>query len=268
MKKFIYRAALALLVLGSAPLLESCSHKTADPAPAPAPTAVLSGQVTPAGSVVTVTATNAAGVGVTATPDATGAYAFANLPLGAYILTFTPAAGYTQPAPVSVTLAAGGTTAPALKVTLAPASATITVNGGAAMNVPLMGMNVYATSGGATGPGHDVRLHVNPYGTAGPTVDLALDGREPQAGTHELNSYAYNAFYEGPDYIYYYTNLGATQYANIGTVTLTVNAAQHLFSGTFTFTGRDPHSYSPSGTLPPNTPPTVAVSGTFENLPY
>ena len=118
MKRFISRAALALLIVGSAPLLESCTHKKEDPTPVPA--AALSGQVNPAGSVATVTATNAAGVAVTATPGASGAYTFANLPLGAYTLTFAPSPGYTKPSPVSVTLAGGGTTVPVLKVTLAP----------------------------------------------------------------------------------------------------------------------------------------------------
>jgi len=140
----------------------------------------------------------------------------------------------------------------------------MTVNG-ATMNVP--GIYVYPFSG-AAGDGKDVRFNAKPTGYAGPEVNLWLTGREPQAGTHELNTYAYEADYEGPDYIYYYTNRGSTQYANIGTVTITVNAALRLYSGTYSFTGRDPRVFSIAGTLPPNTPPTVAISGTFEELPY
>lgn len=122
------RPLVFCLIVGASFTATSCGDKKNDPVIQPqAQTATLSGQVTPAGSVTTVTATSASGTATTATPNGTGAYSFPGLALGTYTLTFTPAPGYTAPASVSATLVAGGTTAPA--VTAAPVPTTATLSG-------------------------------------------------------------------------------------------------------------------------------------------
>lgn len=228
---------------------------------APAPTtATLSGQVNPVSSVVTVTATNASGVAVTVTPNATGAYFFPNLAFGAYALTFAPATGYAAPASTSVVLVSGGTTAAAVTLTLATPSASFSVNG-AAVRVGYFFSLIVAGQ-------RFVRFSVQPGGAPGPTVDLTVGGVTPVAGTYELNSYDYNASYLSADYFSYYSDQFALGRPNSGTVTITVNPALRRYSGAFRFTGRDVSSGSPSGYIPPGTPPTVDITGSFDNFVY
>jgi hypothetical protein len=107
----------------------SCGDKKTDPVAQPqASTATLSGQVTPAGSILSVTATDASGKASVATPNSsTGAYSFSSLALGTYTLVFAPASDYVAPATASITLVAGGTTVPT--VTVAPVPTTATLSG-------------------------------------------------------------------------------------------------------------------------------------------
>ena len=123
----LYRPLLYSLLVGASLAATSCGDKKADPVaqpPAPA-TATLSGQVSPAGSIATVTATDASGKATTATPTSTGTYSFPGLTVGTYTLAYTPATGYTAPATAAVTLVAGGTTAPAITVAPVPTTATL-----------------------------------------------------------------------------------------------------------------------------------------------
>lgn len=225
-------------------------------------TATLSGQANPAGSVTTVTATNANGVTVTATPSATGAYAFANLPFGAYTLTFTPAVGYAAPAPTSVVLVTGGTTVPTVSLALASRSAFFSVDG-----VPIPVVNSFSL----TVPG--IRFmrfsgQVMPGSSVGPTVNITVGAEVPVAGTYELNSSEYNASYTPSGNLTYYSDRTTSRRPNSGTVTITVNPTLRRYSGTYTFTGRDVTSSSPSGNIPPGTPPTVNITGSFDNYAY
>ncbi|MFD2718980.1 hypothetical protein ACFST9_09655 [Hymenobacter monticola] len=123
----LFSPLLYSLLVGASLTATSCGDKKNDPVvqpPAPA-TATLSGQVSPAGSITTVTVSNASGPVATATPTSTGAYSFPGLTLGAYTLAYTPAPGYTAPATAAVTLAAGGTAVPTTTVALAPTTATL-----------------------------------------------------------------------------------------------------------------------------------------------
>ncbi|GAB3860194.1 hypothetical protein GCM10028822_37950 [Hymenobacter terrigena] len=99
---------LKLLAFG---LLAGC--KKEEPAAPVTPPVVVApatgsatGTISPAGAVVTVTATSAAGVVYTVTPAAgTGAFTLSNLPGGNYTLTFAPATGFAAPAaqPLAIT---------------------------------------------------------------------------------------------------------------------------------------------------------------------
>ena len=127
MSSYLRCLAFCLLV-GSFLVVDSCDSKKNDPQVQPGPTtAALSGQISPAGAITTVTATDASGKTTTATPSSTGTYSISNLALGTYTLTFTPAIGYTAPASSSATLVAGGTTVPT--VTVAPMVTTATLSG-------------------------------------------------------------------------------------------------------------------------------------------
>ncbi|RZJ91536.1 MAG: carboxypeptidase regulatory-like domain-containing protein, partial [Hymenobacter sp.] len=125
----LYRPLLCSLLVGTSLLATSCGDKKTDPVAQPqASTATLSGQVTPAGSILSVTATDASGKASVATPNSsTGAYSFPSLAPGTYTLVFAPASGYVAPATASVTLVAGGTTVPT--VTVAPVPTTATLSG-------------------------------------------------------------------------------------------------------------------------------------------
>jgi hypothetical protein len=123
----LYRPLLYSLLVGASLLATSCGDKKTDPiAQPPATTATLSGQVTPAGSILSVTATDASGKASVATPTSgTGAYSFPSLALGTYTLVFAPASGYVAPTSAATTLVAGGTTVPTVAVALVPTTATL-----------------------------------------------------------------------------------------------------------------------------------------------
>lgn len=114
---FITLTGLSLLAAVTA-----CSKKSDDPAPVvtpPAPTTGgITGSIDPAGSIRTVTATNAGGL--TFPLAVTGStFRFENLVAGAYALSFAPAAGYNAPATRSLTVVAG-TDAAAGTVSVSP----------------------------------------------------------------------------------------------------------------------------------------------------
>ncbi|QNP54247.1 carboxypeptidase regulatory-like domain-containing protein (plasmid) [Hymenobacter qilianensis] len=116
--------ALGLLISSSLGL-PACGDKGGNPQPTlPPPTqpapqgqkATLIGQIQPAGAITLITATNAGGGSITATPTSDGSYSFPDLPLGPYTLSFTPATGYVAPPNQAITLVAGGTSVMALTV--------------------------------------------------------------------------------------------------------------------------------------------------------
>ncbi|MBF9221651.1 hypothetical protein [Hymenobacter ruricola] len=230
MNKVVRILAFALMI-GGALTTASCGDKGSDPQAQPQ-TAAISGQISPAGSVTTVTATDASGKTTTATPGSTGAYSFPGLAPGAYTLTFAPAAGYTAPASLPVTLAAAGTTAPAVTVAVAPASASFSANG-----VPVTPAYIFSQVffGDRT-----LTFSVSPGGAPGPTVSIDLDGVTPAVGTYSLTGSLtdYEATYNDANYQSYFTlgnNNGATR---SGTLVITnVNASLRRFSGTFEFVG-------------------------------
>ena len=94
------------------------------PVVAPA-TGNATGTISPAGAVLTVTATSATGVAYTATPaTGTGLFTLSNLPAGSYTLTFTPTTGFVAPAAQPMAVTANGTTAIA-PITVAVATSSI-----------------------------------------------------------------------------------------------------------------------------------------------
>ncbi|MDB5270206.1 MAG: hypothetical protein JWP58_3246 [Hymenobacter sp.] len=121
---------LLTLLVGGLLFLTACSKKEDPAAPSPGG---ISGTVTPAAAVVTVTAAGLGGSTATAAVTATGTFQFAGLVAGSYVLSFAPAATYIAPAPVTAVVAAGATTqVPAVAVqqtsgslsgTIAPADA-------------------------------------------------------------------------------------------------------------------------------------------------
>jgi hypothetical protein len=236
----------------------SCGSKNDDPQ-AQTQTAVLSGQVTPAASVTTVTATDASGKTYTATiTSTTGAYAFAAMPVGDYTLTFTPATGYVAPASVAAKLAGGGTTAPAITVALAAASASYVVDG-TAMTA------TYVFSQGMGTTGRMLTFTANP-GAAPPTVTIFLDTFLPTVGSRSLtaNGSGNNGRYMGLDYLLYMSDYGSSVGLPVsGTFTISsVSTSPRVFSGTFSFLG--------TASNPPATSPVTRniTSGVFTNLPY
>ncbi|RYY13318.1 MAG: hypothetical protein EOO36_16040, partial [Cytophagaceae bacterium] len=76
---------MRVLLLATTVGATSCGSKNDDPQ-AQTQTAVLSGQVTPAASVTSMTATDASGKTYTATVTPTGTCAFAAMPVGDYTL--------------------------------------------------------------------------------------------------------------------------------------------------------------------------------------
>jgi hypothetical protein len=247
--------------LSTALLATSCGSKNNDPQ-AQTQTAVLSGQVAPAGSVTTVTATDPSGKAYTATVTSAGAYAFAAMPLGNYTLTFTPATGYATPAPVTAQLTAGGTTAPTTTATLAQAAVSFKVDG-TPVTAP------YAYSQTLTG-NRFLTFSVSPGGAPGPTISINMAGLTPAVGSYPLDNSYSNAQYLTADYTTYYSAKFGTGSATSGALVVTaVNPAARRFSGTFSFLGTDVTSNSPSGNLPAGTPATRNITnGVFTNLPY
>lgn len=212
-------------------------------------TATLSGQVDPAGSVTVVTATDASGKAVTATPGGTSAYSFPNLPFGTYKVTFTTAGGY-QPittAP-SVTLVAGGTTVPTVSTSQLPTRASYSLNGTTITPIYISSQALSSDRFVTFDTSTNQRL------------TLFLQGSVPAVGTLSLNSATNYAQYNAADAVLYRSNTGSSAQ---GTLTITgVNTTAHLYSGTFSFVG---------GVVNPNagSPATRTVTnGTFTNVSY
>jgi hypothetical protein len=125
----------------------------------------VTGQITPANAITSVTAVSASNQTTTATPSASGTYTF-NLAAGDYTLRFTPATGFTAPADQLISVSAGGTTTPSpTKVTQSGGTATLTVNG-AAVTVNLVRAELSfgdLTLTFITAGGQSVVLRVSPY---------------------------------------------------------------------------------------------------------
>lgn len=230
MNKTVRILALALAV-SAALASTSCGNKNSDPQ-AQVQTATLSGQISPAGAITTVTATDGSGKATNATPGSTGAYSFPGLSVGAYTLTFTPAPGYSTPAAQQVTLAAAGTTATATTATLAPATVSFSANG--VTVVP-----TYIFSQVFSGD-RRILFSVSPGGAPGPTLSINLAGTMPVVGSYSLTGSlsGYDATYLAADYQSYFTignNNGAPR---SGTLVITsVNPTSRRFAGTFEFVG-------------------------------
>ena len=247
------------LLSGSSLFSASCSSSKSDPQPAqpvaPA-TATLSGQITPTGSVTTVTATNAAGQTTTATPTSTGAYSFPGLAVGAYTLTFTPATGYATPAPQPVTLTASGTTATATTATLAPATVSFKANG-ITVTPPYIFSQVFSGD-------RRILFSVSPGGAPGPTLSINMTGVTPAVGSYSLTGslYGYDATYIAADYQNYFTTGSNNGAPRSGTLVITsVNAAARRFAGTFEFVGFDTNNAGAYVSV-------QITNGVFTNLPY
>lgn len=229
----IVRVLILALLTGSALATTSCGSKSSDPQAQPqVQTATLSGQISPAGAITTVTATDASGKATTATPSSTGAYSFPGLAVGAYTLTFAPTAGYNTPAPQQVTLTAAGTTATTTTATLAPATVSFKANG--TLVTP-----TYIFSQVFVGD-RRILFSVSPGGAPGPTLSINIPGVTPVVGSYSLTGSltGYDATYLAADYQSYFTvgnNNGAPR---SGTLVITsVNAASRRFAGTFEFMG-------------------------------
>lgn len=255
------RVLLVATMVGVALVNSACGDKTSDPQ-AQTQTATLSGQISPAGSVTTVTATDASGKANTTAPGTTGAYSFSALAVGAYTLSFTPAAGYTTPASVAVTLGTSGTTAPATTLTTTRAAASFQVDATAVTAA-------YVFSQTLAGD-RFLTFTVSPGGAPGPTVHIDIPGLVPVVGSYPLDNDDYNASYLGADYTSYYSAKFGRGSATSGTLTITsVDPTQRRFAGTFTFLGTDATSSAPSGALPVGTPLTRNITkGVFTSVPY
>lgn len=253
---------LALSVaVGSLLAGTSCGSKQADPQ-AQAQTAILSGQVSPAGSVTAVTATDASGKAFPATLTSAGAYTFSPLALGSYTLTFISADGYTTPAPVTVTLGASGTSVPATTVAVARATASFQVDG-AAVNAEYIFEQTISNDRFLT-------FTVSPGGAPGPTLNFIIGGLVPIVKTYNSASDEFSANYLDASYNTYYTDRSTQVGASNGTLVVTaVNSTLRRFSGTFSFVLGNPTGGSISGALLPGTPLTKTITkGVFTNLYY
>lgn len=245
---------LLLAALASSPVaFTACSSKS-DPAPQQAQTGTLSGQITPATSITTVTATSSTNQTVTATPTAAGAYSFANLAAGTYTLSFTPAAGYTAPAPQTVTVSAGGnTTATPVTVISSGGSGSISV-GGVTTTPPLILANFISNN-----------LSITLASVTGTSVVLNMDGFANAVATFQLANPS-----NSTQLIYSQTIGTVTQQwttagflsNNMGSGTIVVTAVganPRRVSGTFNATAYPATSASTG---------TKAITGSFSNVPY
>lgn len=248
-------------MVGVALVHSACGDKASDPQ-AQTQTATLSGQVSPAGSVTNVTATNASGKTSTTAPATTGAYSFSAMAVGAYTLSFTPATGYTAPASVAVTLGTSGTTVPTTTLTTTRAAASFQVDATAVTAAYVFSQTMVDD--------RFLTFTVSPGGAPGPTVTINMAGLVPVVGSYPLDNNDYHASYLGADYTAYYSAKFGTGSATSGTLTITsVDPAQRRFAGTFAFLGTDATSSAPSGQLPAGTPLTRTITkGIFTNVPY
>lgn len=254
MNKFVRMLTLAAAV-GATLTTASCSSKNDDQVQPQSQTAILSGQVTPANTITTVTATNARGVATTTTVTSVGTYAFTALPLGDYNLTFTPIAGYAAPTPVVITLKSGGTIAATITVVLAAASASYSVDG-TAMTASYVFSQALSGSRALTFTAN--------AGSAPPTVNIFLDSVIPTVGTRSLTTNSNLAQYTSIDNVAYLsTQPSPSGGALSGTFTVSsVSSSPRVFSGTFSFVGANSNPPAPA-------PATRTITnGVFTNVPY
>lgn len=95
-------------------VMASCGKD--EPKPVAVAPGAIEAQITPAGSIRTVTLTGTGGRTYQAAPDAaTGLFSFTGLAPGTYTLTFETTSGYRTPAPVSLRVTAATTTRPVLE---------------------------------------------------------------------------------------------------------------------------------------------------------
>ena len=255
MKHFFLSFLLALFA-GLSLVLSSCGDsKKADPTPQ---TGTLNGQITPAASVTTITATDAANKATTATPTATGAYTFGGLAAGTYTLSFTPATGYAAPAnQTGVVITAGGTT------TATPVTATIiSTNNSATFSVG----GVATTASLVLGNLQFNNLSVSIASASGKSVVFNIDGFTGAAGTFSLANQSNTA-----TQLIYSEQVGtaAQQWTTAGflsnnqgsgTIVITaIGANPRRASGTFTATAY-PATSASTGTR--------TITGSFTNVTY
>ncbi|UOQ71116.1 carboxypeptidase-like regulatory domain-containing protein [Hymenobacter cellulosilyticus] len=232
---------LLLTVLATS--LGGCSEKEDDPA-AVATTGIVEGTISPSGSIINVTATNAGGLTFLAAPNATtGAFSLPNLAPGTYTLSFTPANGYVTPTSRTITVVAGqtasaGTVVVASNGLVKGGTMSWNTDGVTYSSTQLVGeVNaaqglLYITSETLTG---DVRDLLN----------LSLAQSFAGTGTYTLGSTYQNASLQRIN-----KGLITAQYRTTdpaaGTITISsYNAVAGTMSGTFGFSGTDFTGSSP-----------------------
>ncbi|MDQ2770078.1 MAG: carboxypeptidase-like regulatory domain-containing protein [Bacteroidota bacterium] len=175
MKKFLPYAVAALLATFS----PGCNNATEPTPQAATQTGAVTGQITPATGLTSITATPVGGgVIYTATLNPSGSYAFVTLPVGTYTISYVAAAGYATPAPQTVTVTVNNTvTLPAITVLrqLGTLQGIVTPVGAltSATATPTAGSTAYpATIDPATGRYTFANLPVGTYAVAY-VVDMA-----------------------------------------------------------------------------------------------
>ncbi|TGE16116.1 hypothetical protein E5J99_10640 [Hymenobacter elongatus] len=215
--------------------LVSCSRKE-DISPK---NGTVIGSISPAGAATGLTLTATDGKVYTATPDAlTGSFTVAQLPLGNYSITTTPAVGYTIPAPVSVAVSATSTTVAPIKLSrdgIIRGSMTWTVGGTTFTASRFYGelSNTIVSIVGATqlnGAWHEVALVIPMKDQAGNLVFKGVGTYILGTGEYPFGKYVDN------------TNSGNATYSTwlankpVGTVVVTsYNDVNRTIGGTFEF---------------------------------
>jgi len=258
--KPLFLFLLLAFVAATTLVLSSCGEdKKTAPAPTLAPTTgTVTGQLTSANSVTTVTATSNATPATTAsaTPTASGAYTFPNLVPGTYTLSFTPATGFTTPATQPVAVTAGSTTT-ATPVTVpmggtgSGASFTYTLDG-TAITANLVSANVVSTSLFIQSSGNQgsriVTLSLEPVPTGARSYTVGGAGSTSEIGVTEVGGSSLAEW-----------STSAT--GGSGTITITsVSTNPRRVSGTFSAVAL-PRGASATGTR-------TLTAGTFTNVAF
>lgn len=248
MQRILFHFGLVLLLAGSLPVattLSSCSSdKKEDPKPT---TGSLVGTISPAGSISTVTATDAGGLTFLATPDATtGAFSITDLKPGQYKLFFTTTPGYAQLGERSITVVAGEKAAAGTIVAESDGS--------------LRSGTLTWTTGGTTYTSSTVTGNINDVGGAGTSLSITatanngsrsdeisifIGGFNLGIGTYQLGGGVYqNASYLRTNGGVLIEQYGGQNSAS-GTFTATTyDAATKTLTGTFGFTAADTRTSS------------------------
>lgn len=257
-----FRYFLLLLLL---PFVVACAKKESDqPAPAPAPTTgSITGSVSPADALKSVTASMAGGLTFVGIPTATGTFAFDKLAPGSYTLSFEPNLGYLVPASRTIVVVAGSAAAAGVVTVASDGSirsgtagwtasgqtyTTTQVTGGVQVT-GLAGnaLSLVAIARSSTGVTDAVNLFVGGFTLAPGTYNLIGSPYTSAAYTRTNNlgqasGYSFQGGSAGP---------GAS-----GTVTIgSYSAATGTLAGTFAFSA-PPANGTTGGNL-------VVTSGTF-----